>query len=205
MNLDEKIKKYGLEYFGRYYSCYRATVSENEDPEHLGRLKLKIPEVHKSVLDYWAWPKGMFAGKNKGFFAIPDIGDAIWVEFEKGDPNFPVWNYGWWGENQLDKAADKPSKYLFQTGKGQRLLFNDDEGSITVTNKAGKVFFISSDGIYLGKEDINLGKLLDDLFELFEGTKVSTQLGPQPFINVLQYTQLREKFSQLLLNSYASQ
>ena len=68
------LQRFGLEYFNKYYGVYRAIVADNNDPDKLGRLKLKIPQIYgDQEHDYWAWCKGMFAGKNIGFLAFLDV------------------------------------------------------------------------------------------------------------------------------------
>lgn len=78
--MDRENKVFGLEAQGLYYGIYGGFVSDNEDPEFLGRLKVKVPQIYgEEVPDYWAWPKGIYAGNQVGFFAIPNIDDGVEV------------------------------------------------------------------------------------------------------------------------------
>lgn len=201
MNIEERIKEFGLEDFGRFYSSYKAFVSDNQDPLNLGRLKLKVPEVWgDEILDYWALPKGMFAGNSKGFYNIPSEGDNIWVEFEKGDPNFPIWSYGWFSEKEPPANA-KPEIFIWQSKEGQRIELNDSTGEIKLTDKNGLVIQLKNEKVFIGKGSSNLGSLMGKLFTAFSNTKIATLIGAQPFINIAEYDKLKTDFQTLLSDS----
>ena len=104
---------------GRYFGKYRGVVLDNVDidPEFLGcgRVLVEVPQVPGSVLN-WAMPSVPYAGLEVGFWMIPPIGANVWVEFEGGNPNFPIWSGCFWelGEfpfavalNPLDPALVK--------------------------------------------------------------------------------------------------
>lgn len=169
----EELEQQGLEALGKYYSLYRGIVTSNQDPQRQGRLQIRVPEISgETAPDYWAWPKGLFAGKGKGLFAIPSVGDAVWVEYEKGDPSYPVWNYGWWATGQVPQAGQRaePTNTVLQTAAGQLLELDDEGALIRLTAKGGKVIEINEKGISLGKategdEPAVLGDQLADLLE----------------------------------------
>ena len=86
-----------------YPFCYRSVVHDNKDPEMLGRLRLKVPEVFgEALVTDWAFGKVGVTGSDgvheKGDFHIPNIGDAVWCEFESGNPNYPVWSGTWYSK-----------------------------------------------------------------------------------------------------------
>jgi cytoskeletal protein CcmA (bactofilin family) len=104
---------------GRYFGKYRGVVLDNIDidPEFLGmgRVLVEVPQVPGSVLNF-AMPSVPYAGLEVGFWMIPPIGANVWVEFEGGNPNFPIWSGCFWelGEfpfaealNPLDPALVK--------------------------------------------------------------------------------------------------
>lgn len=176
------IQDYGLEYFKRYYAIYRGTVADNEDPEVLGRIRINVPATYgKRTPDYWAWPKGMYAGKDIGFYALPNKGDMIWVSFENGDPKYPVWEYGHWAMGQVPNTVKGPKQKLFQTTSGMRLLFDDDKKKIVVYKSDGRVIELNEKGISLGSEGKSghpgvLGDILEEILEELRG-EFSTSLG----------------------------
>jgi hypothetical protein len=81
----------------RYYGKYRGTVANNIDPEQRGRIQAIVPDVQGLVPTTWALPCVPIAGKQQGVFQVPQIGAAVWIEFEQGDPDHPIWVGGFWG------------------------------------------------------------------------------------------------------------
>lgn len=205
MNIFTEFKKIlresGLEWFSRYYGVYRGIVVDNKDPEFLGRITLKCPAVFdEEIYDDWVCPRGIPSGKNWGLFAIPQPGDLIWVSFENGDPQYPLWEYGHWAQKETPEKAQRKdvSNYLFQSPAGQRIEFDDKNGEVLITNKDGNFIKISKDGFHVERNGTDLRTLMDDLFKAFSNTKTATTMGPQPFINIAEYEALKVKFQQLL-------
>jgi hypothetical protein len=85
------------------YGKYRGTVVNNSDPSNLGRIMALVPAISETPLN-WALPNAPFAGRGVGFFARPPKGANVWIEFEGGDPNYPVWTGGFWGEGETPSA-----------------------------------------------------------------------------------------------------
>ncbi len=134
----KKLKLWGLEYFGKYYACYRGFVADNNDPEEMGRLKIKVPQIYKNDYDYWANPKGMYFGS----YFIPKVGDSVWIAFENGDSRFPIWEYGWWSKNQKPQTASLTNKVI-ETESGIKISLNDENKIISL---------VSTKGISIGTE-----------------------------------------------------
>jgi hypothetical protein len=197
----EQIKLDGLEAFGLYYSTYRGSVVSNEDPDNLGRLKIKCPTLYgDQILEEFIFPKGVPAGLGAGIFWLPNPGDPVYITCQGGNPRFPLWEYGWWlKDNMIDGA--EPKVYVFLTPAGHRVELSDKNNAIDIKHKSGFHVKLNEDGIYIGKDSNNLGKFLDDLFQLFADTKVATMAGPQPFNNVVAYAELRQQISQFLKTS----
>lgn len=81
----------------RYYGKYRGKVENNIDPMQLGRIQVSAPAVLGDGTLSWAMPCTPYAGSGVGFFAIPPVGANVWVEFEGGDPDYPIWAGCFWG------------------------------------------------------------------------------------------------------------
>jgi hypothetical protein len=81
----------------RYYGKYRGTVFNNVDPEQRGRIQAIVPDVQGLIPTTWALPCLPIAGKQEGFYMVPQVGAAVWMEFEQGDPEYPIWVGGFWG------------------------------------------------------------------------------------------------------------
>ena len=88
----------------RYYGKYRGAVINNVDPMQQGRLQVQVPDVLGLNSLNWAMPCLPFAGRQMGMWCLPQIGAGVWVEFEQGDPDFPVWT-GCWYANASEVPA----------------------------------------------------------------------------------------------------
>lgn len=86
---------------GRFYGKYRGKVASNVDPLQLGRVQVTCPEVLGDGRLSWALPAAPFAGPGVGFFALPPVGANVWVEFESGDPDYPIWAGCFWTVGQV--------------------------------------------------------------------------------------------------------
>jgi hypothetical protein len=85
---------------GKYWGKYRGTVLNNVDPERRGRLLLVVPDVLTLLPTTWAEPCVSLAGPTgppMGVYMVPPIGAGVWVEFEHGDPDYPIWVGCRWG------------------------------------------------------------------------------------------------------------
>lgn len=196
-----RLNESGLEWFGKFYSFYRAEVADNKDPEFMGRIKVKVPQIYgDKIPNRWCYPRGMVAGKNSGIFWVPAPGDPIYVSFENGDVRFPCWEYGWYTKtNATDLAKTTgPQAYVFQTPNGHRIVLNDAKGQITIENKTGTVIQASATGIFIGNKSGDLASLIDSLMNTLQATTVVTALGPMPFVNLPAYTALQAQFKLLL-------
>jgi len=137
-----------------FYGKYRAFVVDNDDPEKLGRLKVTIPSVLGSeVVTGWATPCTPYAGSmNQGFLFIPEIDAGVWIEFEEGDLEFPIWVGSFWckpdGDSELPKPNDSEgveeaeietpiTRKIIKTLKGNSIQFEDKDGEemVTIVNK----------------------------------------------------------------------
>lgn len=154
------IQENGLEALGRFYATYKGIVANNQDPENLGRLQLKVPQVYgDEVYEYWALPKGIFAGNGIGSFWIPNKGDFVWVSFENGDPRFPIWEYGWWKDkNSIPKDATPEIKVL-QTTAGHRIVLDDKNKKVQIEDCNGNKVELNETGISNVTEKLSLGSL----------------------------------------------
>lgn len=75
----------------KFYGKYRGVVINNIDPEQQGRLLVQVPDVVGLAPTTWVMPCLPMAGINSGILALPMIGAGVWVEFEQGDPDYPIW------------------------------------------------------------------------------------------------------------------
>src|SRR5215475_359192 len=81
----------------KFYGIYRATVTNNIDPMQLGRIMVTVTDAGGPTPSTYAMPCVPLAGKMMGTFMVPQIGAGVWIQFEGGNPDRPVWTGGWWG------------------------------------------------------------------------------------------------------------
>jgi uncharacterized protein involved in type VI secretion and phage assembly len=120
-----------------FYGKYRGTVTDNQDPLSMGRIRAKVLDVLGHDASGWALPCVPFAGDGMGFYAIPDVGARVWMEFEQGDPDYPIWTGCWWGsQEELPDEADDIQKVVIKTKYGQIIIL-DGSGAGEITIKMG--------------------------------------------------------------------
>jgi uncharacterized protein involved in type VI secretion and phage assembly len=114
----------------RHFGKYRGTVSDNADPTNRARLKVRVPAV-LGDLEIWAMPCVPYAGDKAGFFALPESGTGVWVEFEAGDPSYPIWSGFFWSDDQLPAEATGAASKVLRTQKSV-LVFDDDNPDVRI-------------------------------------------------------------------------
>ena len=88
----------------RLWGKYRGTVVDNQDAPPSGRLLVSVPGI---VITNWAMPCVPLTDSVMGTFMRPRIGANVWVEFERGDPDMPIWVGCWWGEGEIPAIAEE--------------------------------------------------------------------------------------------------
>jgi hypothetical protein len=148
----------------RYYGKYRGTVIENVDPMQIGRVLAQVPDVQGMTPTSWAMPCVPAAGIQSGCFIVPGIGSQVWIEFEQGDPDYPIWTGGFWGTPAdvplfalIPPAVPPPpvgQNIVLQTA-GQNMLAVTDgpptpaTGGIVLKSAAGAMLVVNDSGIYI--------------------------------------------------------
>jgi hypothetical protein len=141
----------------KYYGIYRGTVVNNVDPMQIGRIMAIIPDVSSIIPSTWAMPSVPLAGKQMGTYVVPQIGAGVWIQFEAGDPDRPVWTGGWWGI-----AAEVPALALagipadpnivLQTTLQNAIVITDvpgPTGGIILKSPTGATIIVNDTGIYI--------------------------------------------------------
>jgi len=98
-----------------YYGKYRGRVENNLDPLMLGRVQVSVPAVFGGGTLAWALPCTPYAGAGVGLFAIPPVGANIWVEFEGGGVEQPIWSGCFWGAGEVPASPAVPQMKVFKT------------------------------------------------------------------------------------------
>lgn len=99
----------------QYFGKYRGKVENNIDPMQQGRIMVSVPAVTGSGSLNWAMPSMPFAGNGVGFWAIPPNGANVWVEYEGGDPDYPIWSGCFWGVGEAPATPALPQLVVLKT------------------------------------------------------------------------------------------
>lgn len=124
----------------RHFGKYRGTVVDNDDPTSRGRLQVAVPAVLGEV-NVWAMPCVPYAGDGTGNYMMPEVGSGVWVEFERGDPSYPIWVGGFWAdgelpENEQGSQATPPLK-IIRSEQGLMVTMDDQGQEITLSDENG--------------------------------------------------------------------
>lgn len=141
----------------KFYGKYRGLVISNIDPMQMGRLMVQVPDVTGLMPSTWAMPCVPVAGIQNGMFALPMIGSGVWIEYEQGDPDHPIWVGCFWGS-----AAEVPAlarltppvmqAITFQTPLQNGLTISDlpgPTGGIMLKSATGATLIVNDTGIYI--------------------------------------------------------
>jgi len=141
----------------KYYGKYRGMVLNNVDPMQIGRLLVQVPDVTGLPPSSWAMPCFPISGKQMGAYMIPQIGAGVWVEFEQGNPDYPIWSGCWFGS-----AAEVPALALagnpaspnivLQTTLQNTIVISDlpgPTGGIMLKSTTGATIIVNDTGIYI--------------------------------------------------------
>jgi len=145
----------------RFYGKYRGVVIENIDPEQIGRVMVQVPDVLGEIPSSWAMPCVPVAGIQAGIFVVPPIASQVWVEFEQGDPDYPIWSGGFWGlvadvpVFATAAPAIPPGQNIVMQTTGQNMIMVSDAppspvtGGIVLKSVSGAMIVVNETGIYI--------------------------------------------------------
>lgn len=141
----------------RFYGKHRGLVVNPIDPMQIGRIQVMVPSVSNVMLSSWAMPCAPVAGIQHGQFAVPPVGSNVWVEFENGDPDYPIWVGCFWGT-----AAEVPALarlvppavpgITLQTVLQNGIVISDvpgPTGGIMLKSTTGATLIVNDTGIYI--------------------------------------------------------
>ena len=139
----------------QYFGKYRGTVLNNIDPLQTGRLQVQVPDIGGLLPSSWAMPCFPSAGPQSGVWTIPPIGAGVWVEFEQGNQDYPIWTGCWYGslaEVPTLALAGNPASpsIVLQTGLQNTIMISDlpgPTGGILLKSMTGAMIAINDVGI----------------------------------------------------------
>jgi uncharacterized protein involved in type VI secretion and phage assembly len=156
----------------RHFGKYRGTVVDNADPTNRARLKVRAPAA-LGDLEAWAMPCVPYAGDKVGFFFLPEPGTGIWVEFEAGDPSYPIWSGCFWGDDQLPDDATAATAKVIRTEKTSIVLDDDTPEIHAAVDDAGEVTV--GDDVVVARDQAKLTVATDGVTSEIGSGKVAVE------------------------------
>ncbi|HEX2049881.1 MAG TPA: phage baseplate assembly protein V [Actinomycetota bacterium] len=98
-----------------FYGKYRGKVENNVDPMLLGRVQVSVPAVLGDGRMSWAMPCAPYGGAGVGLFAVPPVGANVWVEFEAGDSDYPIYSGCFWAIGEVPAQPALPQVKVWKT------------------------------------------------------------------------------------------
>ncbi len=130
---------------GKYYGKYSGVVSDNQDADYLGRIKVTVPSVLGQNTVVTARP--CFPARH---YFVPDIGEQVWIEFEAGDVRYPLWVGVWWTKDKVPQEAQisPPDNRVIQTPSGHTIEIMDQDGDerVVIRHKSNAAITLDKNG-----------------------------------------------------------
>ncbi len=155
----------------QFFGKYRGKIENNIDPMQLGRIQVSVPAVLGEGRMSWAMPCVPYAGNGVGFFAIPPTGANVWVEFEGGNPDYPIWSGCFWGKGEVPAQPALAEMKVLKTDTGT-ITMNDvpGAGGITIETTTGMKVVINALGIEINNGQGGSIKLTGPEVSVNDGT-----------------------------------
>ena len=127
---------------------FRGVVSDNRDPSMLGRIRAKVQDVFGDNESGWALPALPYAGNGVGLFLIPPTDAWVWIEFEHGDPEYPIWTGCFWAQGEVPASPGVAEMKVLKTDAAT-ITLNDmpGAGGITVETTTGMKISLTATGM----------------------------------------------------------
>lgn len=120
----------------QFFGKYRGKVENNLDPKQMGRVQVSAPAVLGEGSMSWAMPCAPYGGPGVGLFAVPPVGANVWVEFEGGDPDYPILAGCFWGPGEVPAIPALAEMKVWKTD-GTTLTLSDLPGAGGFTVEVG--------------------------------------------------------------------
>ncbi len=137
----------------RFYGKYRGSVTD-VDADTL-RIKAKVPAVLGTQETGWCMPCVPYAGDGVGMAFLPEQGSGVWIEFEGGDVSYPIWVGCYWRSGEQPSDAT-PTVKAIVTKSPHKILLDDDQGTITISDSNENTVTLDSSAITLERGSSSL-------------------------------------------------
>jgi phage baseplate assembly protein gpV len=142
--VERLVERIGSSYFGKY----RGIVTDVDDPNNQCRIRATVPAVLGEQPCGWAMPAAPFAGDGHGMVMLPKVGSGVWIEFEAGRLDNPIWSGAWWASGQRPDPQGAAVRVIVSE-KGHKLILDDDADEVKVVHGSGPEIKITATEIVL--------------------------------------------------------
>ena len=140
----------------RFYGKYRGTVVNNVDPMGRCRLLVRVTDAYGPNISSWAMPCLPWAGTQMGAYIVPPPNAGVWVEFEHGDPDRPIWSGCWFGTTDAMRdtqgRALPPFAPVFALSTMKRAAIILTEAAFAPVKPAGGILLCAGPQTYIAIE-----------------------------------------------------
>jgi hypothetical protein len=142
--VERLVERAGSSYFGKY----RGLVTDIDDPQNACRIRATVPAVLGEHPCGWAMPAVPFAGPAHGVVMLPAIGSGVWIEFEAGRLDSPIWSGAWWASGQRPDPQG-PKLRVIVSENGHTVILDDDSNEVKVVHGGGPEIRMTGSDIVL--------------------------------------------------------
>lgn len=146
--LERTVEQLARQAASRHYGKYRGTVTDIADPEKLGRIKALVPALMDETEVGWALPAFPFTGDGHGHVMLPSVGAMVWIEFEAGNLDNPIWSGGFFISGQRP-TPDTDGARVIVSPAGHQVVIDDDADEVVITHQGGPKIKLTGDTITL--------------------------------------------------------
>ena len=150
-----------------YYGKYRGIVTDVDDPNNQLRIRATVPAVLGEHACGWAMPAAPFAGDGHGMVMLPKVGSGVWIEFEAGRLDSPIWSGAWWADGERPDPQGAGVRVIVSE-KGHKLILDDENDEVKLVHGSGSEIKLSGDEIVLSCGSCEI-KIANDNISLNNG------------------------------------
>jgi hypothetical protein len=142
--VERLVERVGSSYFGKY----RGIVTDVGDPNNQCRIRATVPAVLGEQACGWAMPAAPFGGDGHGMVMLPKVGSGVWIEFEAGRLDNPIWSGAWWASGQRPDPQGDGVRVIVSE-KGHKFILDDDSDEVKLIHGSGPEITMTGSEIVL--------------------------------------------------------
>ena len=142
--VERLVERVGSSYFGKY----RGIVTNVDDPNNQCRIRATVPAVLGEHDCGWALPAAPFAGDGHGMVMLPKVGSGVWIEFEAGHLDHPIWSGAWWASGQRPDPQGAGVRVIVSE-KGHKVILDDEADEVKLVHGSGPEITMTATEIVL--------------------------------------------------------